>query len=337
LAKGSHNAESAIGYYNAGDVPVHAALARRFTVNDHHFASLLGPTFPNRMYFHSAQSEGRKHDPGPLRPGAFDDVTIWDRLTAAGVPAAYYYGDTPASLLVYGVRMHPYIRVLDRYFEDCANGTLPNFTFVAPAFGGPYRTDNHPRGCINIGERFVLETLGAFVQSPQWHRGLFVLCYDEWGGFFDHVRPPILADDRASRLDANNFGQAGFRVPSIVASPYARRGAVDHTVYDHTSILRFLHWRFLGAPAEGPGSGAKANWALSKRDRYAHNIGRSLSTRNDPDVQLNVSVRRPTPPCGNEAALAAIDPEPDAFRVSAEMKALTDRLYPSPTLTPWLD
>ena len=337
LSKGSNNTESALGYYNAADVPVHAALARRFTVNDHHFASLLGPTFPNRMYFHSAQSEGRKADPGPLRPGVFDDLTIWDRLTAAHVPAAYYYGDTPASILLYGERMHPYIRVLDRYFEDCANGTLPNFTFVAPAFTGPYRTDNHPRGCINVGERFVLETIGAFVQSPQWQRGLFVLCYDEWGGFFDHVRPPILADDRASKVDAHNFGQAGFRVPSILVSPYARRGAVDSTVYDHTSILRFLHWRFLGAPAAGPGNGAKASWALSKRDRYAHNIGRSLSTRKDPDVQLDVSVLRPTPPCGNETALAAADPEPDAFRVSAEMQALTDRLYPAPTLTPWLD
>jgi hypothetical protein len=101
--------------------------------------------------------------------------------------------------------------------------------------------------------------------------------------------------------------------------------------------LRFLHWRFLGAPAEGPGGDAKVNWALSKRDRYAHNIGRSLSTRKDPDVQLDVSVLPPSPPCGNESALAASDPEPDAFRVSAEMQGLTDRLYPAPTLTPCLD
>jgi phospholipase C len=336
LAAGSQNGESAIGYYTADDVPVHAALARRFTVNDHHFASLLGPTFPNRMYFHSAQSEGRKRDPGPLRPGVFDDLTIWDRLTKARVPAAYYYGDTPASILVYGIRMHPYIRVLDRYFEDCAQGTLPNFTFIAPAFGGPLRTDDHPRGCINIGERFLLETFGAFVQSTQWQRGLFIVCFDEWGGFFDHVHPPHLADDRASRIDANDFSQAGFRVPSITASPYARPGAVDHTVYDHTSIMRFLHWRFLGAPAQGPG-GATAPWALTKRDRYANNIGRSLWTRQDPEVDLQISVRRPTPSCGNEAALAVQDPEPDAFRLSEDMKALTDRLYPTPTLTPWLD
>jgi phospholipase C len=336
LAAGSHNEESAVGYYVAEDVPVHAALARRFTVNDHHFASLLGPTFPNRMYFHSAQSEGRKHDPGPLQPGIFDDRTIWDHLSAAGVPAAYYYGDSPASLLVYGTRMHPYIRVLDRYFEDCANGTLPSFSFIAPAFSGPYRTDDHPRGCINVGERFILETFGAFVQSSQWTRGLFIVVFDEWGGFFDHVVPVHLADDRASKVDANDFSQAGFRVPSLVASPYARRGAVDHTVYDHTSILRFLEWRFLGAPAQGPGVG-KASWALTRRDRHAHNIGRSLWTHRDPDVDLQMSVRKPTPPCGNEAALAAQDQEPDAFRLSEEMQSLTDRLYPAPTLTPWLD
>jgi phospholipase C len=336
LAAGSHNKESAIGYYTADEVPVHAALARRFTVNDHHFASLLGPTFPNRMYFHSAQSEGRKQDPGPLRPGIFDDLTIWDHLSKAGVPAAYYYGDSPASILVYGVRMHPYIRVLDRYFEDCANGTLPNFTFIAPAFTGAFRTDDHPRGCINIGERFLLETFGAFVQSRQWSRGMFIVCFDEWGGFFDHVRPPHLADDRASSIDADDFSQAGFRVPSIIASPFARPGAVDHTVYDHTSIMRFLQWRFLGAPAQGPGTGT-GRWALTKRNRYANNIGRTLSTERDDEVDLQISVRRPTIPCGNEAALAVQDPEPDAFRVSAEMQALTDRLYPAPTLTPWLD
>jgi phospholipase C len=336
LAAGSHNEESAIGYYTAGDVPVHAALARRFTVNDHHFASLLGPTFPNRMYFHSAQSEGRKQDPGPLRPGIFDDLTIWDRLSSAGVSAGYYYADSPASILVYGARMHPYIRVFDRYFEDCAKGTLPNFTFVAPAFSGTLRTDDHPRGCINIGERFILETVGAFVQSPQWDRGMFVLCFDEWGGFFDHVRPPHFADDLTSTVDANDFSQAGFRVPSIIASPYARPGAVDHTFYDHTSIMRFLEWRFLGAPAQGPGTGA-ASWALTKRDRHANNIGRSLRTQRDAEVDLQISVGRPTPACGNEPSLALQDPEADAFRVSEEMQALTDRLYPAPTLTPWLD
>jgi len=300
------------------------------------FAPVLGPTFPNRQYFHSGESEGRKRDPGPLRAGIFNTTTIWDKLAAARVPAAYYYADTPASLLVYGARMHPYIRSLDRYFEDCAAGTLPNFVFISPSFSGPYRTNNHPRGCINVGERFVLETIGAFVQSPQWRRGMFALFYDEWGGFFDHVRPPILPDERASTVDANNFGQAGFRVPSIIASPYARQNFVDSTVYDHTSLIRFLEWRFLGAPAHGPGRGP-SDWYLTKRDRHAANLGRSLVAQPNVEAELNVQVKRPTLPCSNESSLAVADPQPDAFVLSSELKALTDRLYPAPTLTPWLE
>lgn len=337
LASGTGNSENAIGYYVAEDVPVHAALARRFTVADHHFASVMGPTFPNRQYFHSAESEGRKKDPGPLRRGIFDSTTIWDELSAAGVSCGYYYTDSPASFLVYGDRVRPFIRSLDRYFEDCATGSLPQFVFVAPSFRGEYRTDNHPRGCINVGERFVLEVFGAFVQSSRWHSGAFVLCYDEWGGFFDHVRPPLLADERASKIDADNFGQAGFRVPSILASPYARSSFVDSTVYDHTSVLRFLEWRFLGAPARGPGR-SRPRWWLTKRDRNAHNYGQSLRPR-DPtaDVDLTVHVPRPTPACGNELDLEKLDSEPDAFQVSEELDAETRRLYPEPTLTPWLD
>jgi phospholipase C len=337
LARGTGNGENAIGYYTAEDVPVHAAMAHRFTVADHHFSSLLGPTFPNRQYFHSGDSEGRKGDPGPLRRGIYQGRTIWENLDAAGVSCGYYYTDTPASILVYGKRMRPFIRNLDRYFEDCATGSLPQFVFIAPSFGGVYRTDNHPRGCINVGERFVLEVFGAFVQSPHWQRGAFTLFYDEWGGFFDHVRPPILADARASRVDARNFGQAGFRVPSILASPYARANFVDSTVYDHTSVLRFLEWRFLGAPAHGPGPG-RGRWWLTTRDRHAHNYGRSLLARDpSPDVDLSVHVERPTPACGNEIDLQRLDSERDPFQVSEQLKAETDRLYPEATLTPWLD
>jgi phospholipase C len=183
----------------------------------------------------------------------------------------------------------------------------------------------------------VLEVFGAFVHSRHWRRGSFALFYDEWGGFFDHVRPPILPDERASKVDARNFGQAGFRVPSILASPYVRANFVDSTVYDHTSVLRFLEWRFLGAPAHGAGrTGHK--WFLTARDRHANNYGRSLrATDPNPDVDLNVQVKRPTPACGNELDLALLDTEADPFQLSQELRDATKRLYPEPTLTPWLD
>jgi len=337
LASGTGNGESAIGYYTAEDVPVHAALARRFTVLDHHFASVMGPTFPNRQYFHSAESEGRKKDPGPLRAGVFDATTIWDKLAAAGVSCGYYYTDTPASFLVFGDRLRPFVRSLDRYFDDCATGSLPQFVFIAPNFTGEYRTDNHPRGCINVAERFVLEVFGAFVQSTQWNRGMFSLFYDEWGGFFDHVRPPTFPDERASKDDANNFGQAGFRVPSILASPYAPANFVDATVYDHTSLLRFLEWRFLGAPPHGTARrGSK--WYHNTRDRHANNYGRSLrATGPNPDVDLKLTIEPPTPACGNEIDLERLDSDEDPFKISDEFKNTLGRTYPEPTLTPWLD
>ena len=79
-----------------------------------------------------------------------------------------------------------------------------------------------------------------------------MLIYDEWGGFFDHVPPPVVPDDRRSPDSERDFGQTGFRVPAIVASPRAQRAGVDHAVSDHTSVLRFLEWRFLGAPGAVP-------------------------------------------------------------------------------------
>ncbi len=205
LAPGSGNDEYALGWFDAHDVPVHAHLARRFTVCDHSFASLMA-------------------------------------------------------------------------------GTLPNVVFVQPGFAGDLRSDDHTEGDIRVGQAFIREVFNAFAESPQWERGAFVLTYDEWGGFFDHVRPPLLHDARATRDLDTSFGLAGFRVPTIVASPYARPGAVAHGVYDHTSILRFLEWRFLGAPARGPGTDTDT-WFLTPRDRHAANLGATLAART-PDAGL---------------------------------------------------
>src|SRR5205814_840922 len=129
---------------------------------------------------------------------------------------------------------------VNRYCSDAEAGRLPAVTFVTPWVGGPFRTDDHPRGDIALGQRFIEAIYSAFIRSPQWRRGALILMYDEWGGFFDHVRPPVVPDDRNSSNDFDNFGQLGFRVPSLIASPYARRGYVDHNLYDHTSVLRFL-------------------------------------------------------------------------------------------------
>jgi hypothetical protein len=157
------------------------------------------------------------------------------------------------------------------------------------------------------------------------------------------VKPPILADERASPDLNDSFGLAGFRVPTIVASPYARPGFVDHRVYDHTSTLRFVEWRFLGAPPEG--SGGASTWNLTRRDRTANNVAAALgATHPDPDLGFDVddivigpySAQCPpgeptdTPPLPQGE-------HPDPFLLDAALEEKLGKDYPLATHKPWLD
>jgi phospholipase C len=297
-----------VGYYEGQDLPFTQQFVKRFTTFDDYHAALLGPTYPNRQYLHSAQSGGNINNAFPSGPDGWDWPIIWDRLKAANVPAGYYYSDLPF-LSLFGSRVADIVNPIDDFFERCAAGTLPNVVMVDPGFVGTTQNDDHPLADVRAGQAFLRRVFKAFSESPQWQHGLFISTYDEWGGFFDHVAPPHLPDDRANADDALDFSQAGFRVPTILASPYAHHGLVDHRTYDHSSILRFLEWRFLGAPPEGPGADGDT-WFLTRRDRYANNIGASLrATPVDADVHfdINMPLDPPTPPCGtagNPSAMA---------------------------------
>ena len=335
-ARGSGNDSFALGYYEAPDIAMHANLARRFTVADNYFSSLLAGTFPNRQYVHAATSLGRKEHPPQLDVGAYTGDTIWDRLQRGGVPAHYYYTDLPF-LALWGDRLFDRISSIDNYFDDAANGTLPNVVMVDPGFAGPDRSDNHPHGDIRMAQRYLHSVFSAFARSPQWHRGLFVLTYDEWGGFFDHVAPPVVPDDRASKVDLENFGQTGFRVPTVLASPFARRGYVDSTRYDHTSILRFLEWRFLGAPPAGVDA-SNGRWYLTKRDRAAHNLGNSLVTTADPelDFDLDGPIPIPSDACHvAEGPAVANELGPSDVQASDRFNDLVTTQFPPATERPW--
>ncbi|HEX4530282.1 MAG TPA: alkaline phosphatase family protein [Acidimicrobiia bacterium] len=342
LADGTGNDTYALGYYLADDVPVHAHLARRFSVHDRSFSSLCAGTFPNRQYAYTAQSNGERLDPGLLRPGMFSTPTIFGRLREAGVPFTTYHTDIPL-LALWGSQFDEFIRPLDDYFEACASGTLPNVVALAPGFRGDLRTDDHSQGDVRLGQRFIREMFNAFAASPQWEQGLFILTYDEWGGFFDHVKPPILADQRATRDLNDSFGLAGFRVPTVLASPYARPGFVDHRTYDHTSMLRFVEWRFLGAPPEGPGGAG--TWNLTLRDRNAGNVAAALgATKPDPELGFDLDDIEIGPysaacPPNEPTAAPAVPPgeHPDPFRVDPALEEKLGHEYPLARYQPWLD
>jgi phospholipase C len=336
LASGSGNDEYAISYFKGNAFPYHHAIASSFTVFDHYFSSLLGPTFPNRQYLHSAQSEGLKDDPGPLKTGIYKAETIWDRLVAAGVPTTYYYTDLPL-LRLWGEHLKPLVAPVTQYFEQALAGTLPSFVMVEPSFNGKNRADGHPRGDLRIAASFVGAVAEALFLSPQWSSSMLVIAHDEWGGFYDHFKPPRLPDQRASSNDADDFSQAGFRVAAALVSPFAPGNAVDHTVYDHTSILRFLEWRFLGAPAKGTRPHG-SQWWLTERDRHANPIGQNMvstpintdiASLTDPSVSVDVSTR--VPECKN-----ADDPQGEApFVTHDSFDAEMAVFHPVVTERPW--
>jgi phospholipase C len=276
LRAGENDAFS-IGYYAERDLPFIPAVARSFTAFDRFFCSLLASTYPNREYMHAAQSYGMTDNTLPLGSGGlgFPDTTIFAALAAKGVSNRYFYTDVPVSAL-WGAPGIARSGQVQEYYERCAAGTLPAVSFVDPAFNGEEQGtsgDEHPHGDVRTGQAFMADVVHAFLESPQFRRGALFIVYDEWGGFFDHVRPPRVPDARSSADLGQDFGQMGIRIPAVLVSPYARRRHVDHNVYGFESILRLIEYRFGLAP-------------LSVRDRYARNIVRSFDFESKPDFDL---------------------------------------------------
>jgi phospholipase C len=274
LAEESGNDEFALCYYNRGELALIHEAARHFTLYDRYFCSLLGPTWPNRYYKWSAQSGGKTENVDQVDIATVGNQweTIFDRALSRGVSARYYNSDLPFSA-VWGSRGAGWSSPIARYYQDCAAGTLPNIAIVDPPFrdgggGDGLSADEHPLGDVRLGQAFMADVVNAFLRSPNYRRGMLIIKYDEWGGFFDHVRPPRVPDDRASRDLYKDFAQLGFRTPTVVVSPYTRNRSrtsfrVDHGTYAHESTLKLISHRF--------GLGF-----LNKRHRYTRNLGLSF-------------------------------------------------------------
>jgi phospholipase C len=285
LASGSGNDEFALTYYNEGELGFIHPAARAFTAYDRYFCSLLGPTWPNRYYKWSAQSGGRKDNSPPAQTAGNQWPTIFDAAEAKGLTAQYFNSDLPFSA-VWGARGAKWTRPIAEYYAACATGTLPNVTIVDPPFrdGGGFdgnSADEHPLGDVRLGQAFMSDVVHAFMESPNFKRGALFVIYDEWGGFFDHVAPPSVPDDRQSTNLAADFGQMGFRIPAVAISPFTLGGRVSHLQLGHESILKLIEYRFGLDP-------------LCTRDRLAANIGDSFDWTIDPDRAEVPDLPRPT-------------------------------------------
>ena len=277
LKEGSDTDEFALGYYAKGDLGFIQPAVEAATTFDRFFCSLLGSTFPNREYMWAAQSYGKIDNSLPVDEAGFPyETTLFSAVERAGGTAHYYFNDLPAAGLWGQDGMMRASRV-EEYFTACAAGSLANVVFVDPPFkdgggGDGMSADEHPHGDVRLGQAYMSDVVHAFMESPQWERGAIFVVYDEWGGFFDHVRPPRVPDIRNSRKLDEDFGQMGFRIPGLVLSPYARRGHVDHGTYGFESIIKLIRYRF----------GAKA---LTRRDAYARNIGYAFDWKGKPRIE----------------------------------------------------
>lgn len=230
-ASGAGHPGEVMGYLTRAEVPVTSALADQYLACDAWFCSVMGPTWPNRMYANAGTSDGQKDNAFP-EGGAFTFPTLWSHLDTIDVPWMYYYFDLPFIGLFAGALRDGFHGLLDDFVRDCEQGSLKPVSWIDPGFSF---NDDHPPHHVGLGQEFLAAIFEALGKSPLWEKCLVVFTYDEHGGFFDHVVPPTCADDHADE----GFDQLGFRVPALVVGPWVKQGVATE-IFDHTSWLKYL-------------------------------------------------------------------------------------------------
>jgi phospholipase C len=287
----SPSGPSAMGYWDGTDIPFYYGLANTFPVCDRWFASCFGQTLPNRRFLLCGSALGTIATL-PLQSGVPPpkNGTIVEALNRHGISWREYYTTLPTLALfppVLGANADK-LKKIDQFYTDAAAGTLPSVSWVNS--NSQTQTEEDPQD-ISLGEAFTADVITAVMHGPNWSKTVLVFCYDEHGGYYDHVAPPpaVVPDDikpdlrvlHGEHLDGlpvnvpGDYARYGFRVPAVVVSPYARRDYVSHVVHDHTSTLSLIEHKW-NLPA------------LTNRDGAADNLLDSLD--------LNASPAFLTPP-----------------------------------------
>ncbi|MDV3244330.1 MAG: alkaline phosphatase family protein [Nitrososphaerales archaeon] len=257
------NGTLTIGHYDRSDLPYYYDYADNFVLDDAFFSSLLGPSLPNHLYIASGTSGGIIGDSGETLTSGGVGVgslhltwaTLAQELTAANVTWNWYNGQSiPVSGTVWNaLPLFSYFQqhfqlleahdlVTQAFVDSLNNGSLPAVSWITPGGWHPAGTPSscipvdvseHPPSRLDCGMDYVAGLVNAVMQSQYWKDTAIVVTWDDYGGFYDHVAPPS--------VDA--YGD-GFRVPTLVISPWAKHGFVDHTTYEFGSLLRLAETVF---------------------------------------------------------------------------------------------
>ena len=280
--------------YTPLQLPVTSALARGFAAFDHWFCEVPSQTFPNRSFFHAATSSGFvvNMSPADSFPVHNTAETLFERLDAKGLTWRVYC-DPPSRISFTGIIHAARLRsrfatsffTTDRFLEDAASGQLPAYSFIEPnmlyghndmhpAFDALFPgVDLDPPSSLLGGEALLAKIYGAIRSAfapggSNAYNTLLMVCFDEHGGTFDHVPPPVaVPPDPAAPAGQMGFrfDRSGVRVPAIAISAWIPDRTVINAEYRHTSVIRTLRERWqLGAP-------------LTSRDGAARDLAPVLS------------------------------------------------------------
>jgi phospholipase C len=282
------------------DIPNYFLYAQHFVLADKMFSSFNGASYANHLYMVGGQAGGAFTVPAPAQQNSWgcdanpgttvyvwdnDDLvthpfpcldfnTMADSLQNAGISWKYYAPGKGFAGYVYNtfdsvshIRNGPLWAsnvVSDTQFiTDAKNGTLPAVSWLNTADS----TNEHPPNAACAGENWTVNQLNALMQGPDWPTTVVFIAWDDFGGFYDHVVPPVV----------DKFG-LGPRVPLLIISPYSRAGYISHTQYEFASILKFIEVRF-GLPA------------LTNRDLVANNMLDSFDFNQNPLPPLLLQAR----------------------------------------------
>ena len=250
-----------MGYHTRADIPFQFALAESFTVCDGYFCSVMGPTWPNRLYWMTGMIDAGGQYGGPvLRNQAPKEGFKWtsyaERLEKAGVSwkiynqanskdtenkpfnvlqhfAAFQKAKRGSALYEKGMT----VDAPDQFEQDARNDRLPTVSWLMPTS----MESEHPDHMPAAGAAFVARKIEAIASNPEvWAKTVFILNYDENDGIFDHVAPPVPPGGAAGEFVKGVPIGGGFRVPCVVVSPWTAGGWVCSEPFDHTSVLQFV-------------------------------------------------------------------------------------------------
>jgi phospholipase C len=331
------NGIRAMGYYTGDDLNYYYFMATMFATSDAWFSPVMSRTELNREYLLGATSGGYAHPQGSNQYDSHQITSpiIFELLQNAGISWKIYVdprgsvcenNQTPDCFYKYLTYIHTFtygqtilqqypqnIAPMSEYINDLKNGTLPAVALIEAASAKgldehPADYDTDPPCCsIQAGAANTEQIINAFMTSSSWKDSAFILTFDEFGGFYDHVAPqPMPSPDGTNNIpvdlfpgdvctkevgDVCDFNHTGYRVPLIVISPYAQKNYVSHTVADYTAILKLIETRF------GLGS-------LTKRDAAQIDMTEFFNFNNPPWMTP------PTPPSQNVSGPCYLDKLP---------------------------